>query len=134
MVIMGCGGLGATVATSLTDQGHVLHILDVTADAFDRLPVGLIEAEQIVPLVGDGTSERDLMKASIQDSTVFMALSGSDTQNALAAQIAKQVFQVQTVICRIDDPSKEEVYNDLGIVAVSAIKLVREVVVGAATA
>ena len=94
----------------------------------------MVEDGHIVPLVGDGTFEEDLRKASIQDAQVFMALSDSETRNALAAQIARHVFQVPTSICRIDDPSKERVYNGLGILAVSAITLMTKEVVGAATA
>ena len=131
---MGCGALGATVASVLTDGGVSFQVLDTRADAFDRLPTGLIEDGRVVPLVGDGTNERDLAKAAVQEATVFMALSGSDTKNALAAQIAKQVFGVPTVICRIDDPSKGAVYEDMGIVTVSATTLVADMVVEAAGA
>ena len=134
MVIMGCGALGASVASVLTDKGILLQVLDTSADAFDRLPTGLVEDRRIVPLVGDGTNERDLLKAAIQEAAVFMALSGSDTKNALAAQIAKQIFDVPTVICRIDDPSKGDIYEDMGIVCVSATTLVEDMVIEAADA
>ena len=133
MVIVGCDELAVNVASMLSEQGHSLHVLDLTEDALERLPAGMIEDGHITPLVGDGTREDDLIRASIQDAAVFMALSGGDTRNALAAQIAKQVFQVPTVICRIDDPSKQALYNDLGIVAISAISLVTGMVVEAAT-
>ena len=134
MVIMGCGALGASVASILTDKGILLQVLDTSADAFDRLPTGLVEDRRIVPLVGDGTNEKDLLKAAIQEAAVFMALSGSDTKNALAAQIAKQIFDVPTVICRIDDPSKGDIYEDMGIVCVSATTLVEDMVIEAADA
>ena len=134
MVIMGCGALGASVASLLTDKGIFLQILDTNTNAFDHLPPGLVEDRRIVPLVGDGTDERDLLKAAIQEASVFMALSGSDTKNALAAQIAKQVFGVPTVICRVDDPSKGNIYEDMGIVCVSATKLVEDMVIEAADA
>ena len=81
MVIMGCGALGASVASVLTDKGILLQVLDTSADAFDRLPTGLVEDRRIVPLVGDGTNERDLLKAAIQEASVFMALSGQIFQN-----------------------------------------------------
>ena len=131
MVIMGCGTLGASVAASLAAGAASLRMLDTSAEAFERLPSGLIEDHRVVPIVGDGTNERDLMKAAIQEATVFVALSGSGARNALAAQIAKQVFSVPTVICRIDDPSKGEVYEDMGIVTVSPIRLVADMVVEA---
>ena len=126
IVIMGCDRLGATVATALSEQGHAVHILDPDPDSFDRLPPGMIDEGRIVPLVGDGTRQQDLLNCSIQDANIFLALAESDTQNALAAQIVKQVFHVPAVICRVDDPSKERVYNELGIVAISAVNLVTE--------
>ena len=107
-------------------------MLDIDPGSFDKLPTGLIEDERVVALVGDGTRQPDLIKASVQESTVFMALTGSDTENALAAQIAKLVFHVPTVISRVDDPAKEKVYNDLGVEAVGAVTLVAEKVVQAA--
>ena len=121
--IVGCGGLGSLVAASLAEQGHVVHVLDVDSKAFELLPAGPVESGSIIPLLGDGTRRRDLMKARVQEANVFMALTGSDTQNALAAQLAKLTHQVPTVICRVDDPPKQKVYNALGIMAVSGINL-----------
>ena len=123
-VIMGCDGVGVLVATSLSGQGHTVHVLDSRSEAFEGLPPGEIEAGRIVPIVGDGTLQQDLVRASIQEADVFMALSKTDTRNALAAQMARQLYQVPRVICRIDDPTLQEMYSDLGIVAISATRLV----------
>ena len=134
MVLVGCGGLGASVATTLSEQGHTLHILSTDRDAFDRLPAGPISDGHIVPIIGDGTLQSDLLKAAVQDADVFMGLSDSDSENALSAQMAKLIYRVPLVICRIDDPTKQEMYNQLGLVAVSATTLVTNVVVDAARA
>ena len=129
---MGCDGLAASVAITLSDRGHTVHILDTDVESFDRLPSGKIQAGDIVPIVGDGTLQQDLLKASIQDADVFMALSDSDTKNALAAQIAKSIFQVPAVVSRIDDPVIQGIYNGLGIVAIGATSIVTEMAVEAA--
>ena len=126
---MGCNGIGAAVATTLVNQGHTVHVLDSHEGAFGRLPPGGIEEGHIVPIIGDGTLQQGLVKASVQDADVFMALSNSDTRNALAAQRAKQVYQVPKVICRIDDPDLNEMYNELDIQAVGATMLVTEMLV-----
>ena len=123
---MGCGGLGVAVATSLAAQGHTVHILDHRADAFEPLPPGKIEDGLIVPIVGDGTLEEDLLRASVRDANVFLALTGTDTANALAAQMAKHLYRVPTVICRIDDPTIQGMYGGLGIVVISATALVAQ--------
>ena len=128
---MGCDGLGASVTASLAEQGHSIHILDLDADAFDRLPMERVEDGRIVPIVGDGTLHQDLVSASINDAEIFMALSANDTRNALACQIAKHIYQVRVAVCRIDDPTLQKMYSDLGLVAISATALISQMVVEA---
>jgi trk system potassium uptake protein TrkA len=129
MVIMGCGELGASIAHSLAEQGHTLHLLDLHAEHFDRLSPGQVESGHIVPIIGDGTLQQDQMRASVPNADVFMALSDEDTANALAAQMSRHLYEVPTVICRIDDPTMQKVYSELGVVAISATSLVTEMVI-----
>ena len=131
--IMGGGGLAASVAITLSDQGYGIHILDLRIDSFNRLPPGKTQSGEIIPIVGDGTLQQDLLKAAVEDADVFMALSDSDTRNALAAQVASNIFRVPTVICRVEDPIMQKVYAGLGIVALGATTLVAENAVKAAS-
>ena len=133
VTIMGCGGLAASVAITLSDQGYGIHILDLRIESFNRLPPGKTQSGEIIPIVGDGTLQQDLLKAAIEDADVFMALSDSDTRNALAAQVASNIFRVPTVICRVEDPIMQKVYAGLGIVALGATNLVAENAVNAAS-
>ncbi len=133
-VIMGCGSPGAAIALSVASLGHRVHILDLQATAFERLPEAELAEGRIVPLVGDGTLQHDLLAASIQDSDVFVGLTPSDTTNAFAAQIAKHIYQVPVVVCRVDDPALRDMYEKLQIVAVSATSLVADKVVEESTA
>lgn len=133
VTIMGCGGMAASVAITLSDQGYGIHILDLRIDSFNRLPPGKTQSGEIVPIVGDGTLQQDLLKAGIEDADVFMALSDSDTRNALAAQVASSIFRVPTVICKVEDPIMQKVYLGLGIVALGATTLVVENAVKAAS-
>ena len=130
---MGCGRTGAFLASALAEAGHVLRVLDLDAAAFDRLPEGLVQGDRVVPVVGDGTLEADLRKASVQDADVYIAASGRDTINILSAQLAKHALQVHSVICRTNDPTKWEVYGQLGLVTVSPTMLVTEAVLEATT-
>ena len=85
VVVVGCTGTGASVAVALSNGGHSVQILDEEADSFRRIPASKRESGAIVPVIGDGTSQRDLLKVSIRDADVFMALTDSDTMNALAS-------------------------------------------------
>ena len=130
-VIMGCGRLGVSIATALSDEGYTLKVLDVDIAAFDLLPPGMIEDGHIVPIAADGTLESGLREASTQDADTFIAVSGRDVRNALAAQIAQHILRVPTVICRINDPVRNEMYARLGLQTISATKLATDMILKA---
>ena len=131
-VIMGCGRLGASIAHSLLNEGHRIFIIDTQGSNFNRLRSEPIESGAITPLIGDGTLYADLLRSPIQDAQVFIAVSGRDTQNALAGQIAKHIFEVPNVICRMNDPERQAMYMELGLNAISGIKPFTDLVVRAA--
>ena len=132
VVVVGCTDTGASVAVELSNRGHSVQILDEEAGSFQRIPAAKRDSGTIVPVIGDGTSQRDLLKVSIRDTDVFMALSESDTMNALASELASSVFQVPTVVCRIDDPSIQATYNEIGISAIGSAQLLADMAVEAA--
>ena len=132
VVIVGCGRTGAAIAAALSETGSTVQILDVSVTAFDLLPTGLIEDGQIVPIMGDGTLESDLRKASAQDAHVLIAVSGEDAANAMAAQIAHHILGVPKVICRLSDPILKEMYEGLELTTVSPTRLVSNLILSAA--
>ena len=132
VVIMGCGRIGASIADSLAEVGHTVHVIDRDAMAFDLLSPGLVGTGRIVPIVGDGTREQDLRKASAQDADMFIAMTGKDPCNALGAQIAKHILQVSKVICRMSDPTRTEMYGELDLITISATRPVTDMVIRAA--
>ena len=84
-------------------------------------------------LVGNGTDEDDLRRAGIEEADAFIAVTQGDNRNVMAAQIAKHVFDVPKVVCRIYDPLREELYNTLGLETISpttvGAKLLHDVIV-----
>jgi len=124
---MGCGRVGAMIAASLWQEGHQVVVLDADAESLRRLP----EELQQEAIVGDGTLEDDLRKGGIEGTDAFVAVSSGDTANVLAAQMAERVFQVDKVICRIDDTALYEIYLELGLKAVSSTQLVSDLILEA---
>jgi len=45
----------------------------------------------------------------------FVAVTNGDNRNIMASQIAKEIFNVKKVVCRIYDPIRESTYNELGL-------------------
>jgi trk system potassium uptake protein TrkA len=69
--------------------------------------------------VGNGIDEDALKKAGIEKADAFVAVTQGDNRNIMAAQIAKHIFNVPRVACRIYDPLRRELFNSLGIEALS---------------
>jgi trk system potassium uptake protein TrkA len=115
VVIMGCGRVGARLAGLLDIEGHSVTILDIDSYSFRRLPPDFAGTA----LVGDGIDEEALKKAGIEEANVFVAVTQGDNRNIMATQIAKHIFNVPKVICRIYDPLRRELFNSLGIEALS---------------
>lgn len=130
VVIMGCGRVGAQLAAMLSEDGHKVTILDTEPYSFRRLPANF----QGEALVGDGTDEDNLRRAGIEEADAFVAVTQGDNHNVMAAQIAKHVFNVPKVVCRIYDPLREELYHTLGLETISpttvGAKLLHDVIVG----
>jgi len=124
---MGCGRVGAMVARTLWEEGHQVVVLDADPESLRHLP----EELQQEAIVGDGTLEEDLRNGDIENTDAFVAVSTGDTANILAAQMARHVFQVNNVICRIDDTARYKIYTELGLKAVSSTQLLSNLILQA---
>ena len=115
VVIMGCGRVGAQLATLLDSGGHTVTVLDREAYSFRRLPPDF----KGTALLGNGLDEEVLRRAGIEEADAFVVVTQGDNRNVMAAQIAKHIFNVPKVICRIYDPLRRELYETLGLRAIS---------------
>jgi len=115
VVIMGCGRVGAQLASIMDSEGHKVTVLDINGHSFRRLPPDFSGTA----LLGDGTDQEDLRKADIEQADAFVAVTEGDNRNVMAAQIARHIFNIPKVICRIYDPLRKGVYESLGIEAIS---------------
>ena len=111
IVIMGCGRVGAYLAGLLDSDGHSVTILDREAHSFRKLPPTF----KGTALVGNGLDQETLKRAAIEKADVFVAVTQGDNRNVMAAQIAKHIFNVPKVVCRIYDPLRHEMYSTLGL-------------------
>lgn len=120
IVIMGCGRVGAWLARMLDSEGHEITVLDNDSYSFRRLsfPGGPTDFSGRA-LVGNGIDQEALKRAGIEEADVFFALTQGDNRNVMASQMAKHIFKVPRVICRIYDPLRQELYTTLGIEAIS---------------
>ena len=115
IIIMGCGRVGAQLATLLDKENNSVITLDNNIESFRRLPPDF----KGKALLGNGLDEDVLKKAGIEKADAFIAVTQGDNRNIMAAQIAKYIFNVPKVICRIYDPLRRDLYSMLGLDALS---------------
>lgn len=115
VVIMGSGRVGARLAGLLDADGHEVTILDLERDAFRRIPEGFRGRA----LVGNGTDIDTLRRIGLDDADAFAAVTQGDNRNVMAAQMAKHLFNVPKVVCRLYDPIRREIYEEMGLVTIS---------------
>jgi trk system potassium uptake protein len=114
VVVMGCGRVGARIATILDHNGHSVGVIDTDPRAFRRLPADF-KGDTIV---GTGIDEDVLRLAGIEKAKAFVAVTNGDNRNIMAAQVARLMFNVPEVVCRIYDPVREDAYRRLGLTTV----------------
>ena len=111
VVVMGCGRVGAALASELSQEGNDVLVLDIDETAFRFLP----ENFRGSTFVGNGTDVDTLEKIKIREMDAFVSATRGDNRNVMAAQIAKHVFGVKVVATRVFDPLREEMYRNMGL-------------------
>lgn len=114
VVIMGCGRVGARVASLLDQNGHKVTIVDNRSTAFQRLASDFSGDT----VIGTGIDEDILRIAGIEKADTFIAVTNHDNRNLMAAQVAQAIFKVSQVIVRIYDPVREDTYRRMGLTTV----------------
>lgn len=115
---MGCGRVGILLTQELCRAGHEVTVIDKNPSAFERLPPGF-KATQIVGLGFD----RDVLEdAGIKDADAFLAVSSGDNSNIVSARVAREHYHVPSVIARIYDPARADIYERLNIPTVSTTR------------
>ena len=111
VLIMGCGRTGAAIAERLDGDGHQVTMLDLDAGQFRRLPDGFGGRMA----VGNGMDMDALERAGAREADAFIAVTQGDNRNFFASQLAREVFGVRDVVCRVKDPERGEIFGQLGL-------------------
>jgi len=123
IIIMGCSRVGARLAAMLDGEGHDVTVLDTEPYCFRHLP----KTFKGTAITGNGLDEDVLRKSGIEKADVFIAVTEEDNRNLMAAQIAKQIFNVPRVICQVYDPVREELCQEAGIEVVIPTKIIADI-------
>lgn len=110
-VVIGCGALGAHMASRLDAAGYAITAVDVDGFALRRL--SLLHGVETVE--GDGTDLGVLREAKTAAAELLLATTLEDNANLMIAQMAKAEFGVQRVWARVRDPERESLCRRFGV-------------------
>ena len=125
ILVIGAGKVGYFLAKRLCQGKHTVSIVDK-----DRLICDEI-AKELEALVvnGDGCDPRILEEAGIQRADVLAAVTGDDEDNLIICQLAKEKFNLQRTVGRVNNPDNEHTFSELGIdVPIDSTKIIAKII------
>lgn len=112
MIVVGGGNVGLYLGKKLISAGHEVVILERDPRHGQRL-ASLIGEENV--MVGDGCELLTQKDAGFGRADVVVAVTGEDEDNLVVCQMAKTVWNVDRVLARVNDPSHEDIFRQVGI-------------------
>ena len=100
IILVGGGKVGVALARQLCEEGHNVTVIDINKARVEHI----VERYDVMGVVGNGTSISTLSEAGIENTDVFIAITGSDELNLLCCMFAKKAGSRHT-IARVRNPS-----------------------------
>jgi NhaP-type Na+/H+ or K+/H+ antiporter len=114
-IIVGGGRIGRALAQRLADRGEEVLIVERDPDVVEEL-----RREGFAVRHGDGTQQSVLEAAGIGNARVVAAATADDDVNLLVGQLAKNTFDVETVVARVNEPGNVDAFENLDVEAISS--------------
>jgi trk system potassium uptake protein TrkA len=125
ILIVGAGKVGYFLAKRLCQGKHAVGIVDKDRIVCDEVAKEL----EVLVVNGDGCDPKILEEAGIGRADVLAAVTGDDEDNLIICQLAKEKFNLQRTVGRVNNPDNEYTFNELGIdVPVDSTKIIAKVI------
>ena len=124
VVIVGGGRIGRYIARDLVRNGHEVTVVELHAERVEAL----VAESGVLAIEGDATDLRYLEQAHTERADVMVATTHEDELNLVACQLARIEFGTKRVISRVNDPKNVELFQTLGIEAVSSTRFISELI------
>lgn len=98
IIILGAGKVGSYLTNELSLQDHDILVIDQDKDILNKL----LEQNDVMALVGDGTNIDVLTEANVKNSDIFIALTRNDDTNIISAALARSLG-AKDIILRLRD-------------------------------
>lgn len=120
VVVIGCSNFGSHIATSLSEFGNDVVVVDIENKALETLPAEYAGFK----ILGDATDIGVLKEAKLEEADFLILSTDSDNKNIMIAQIAKEIFNVKKIVSRLYNLEKEVVYKGLDVEIIRPAELV----------
>ncbi|MEE9594171.1 MAG: NAD-binding protein [Candidatus Hydrothermarchaeales archaeon] len=107
---MGAGRVGKHLATLLLKRNHEVALIEQDKELCQEVSSEL----DVLIINGNGTSPKNLEEVNVSECDAFVAATGRDESNLLAALVAKNMG-VKSVISRVSNPEYVEVFQKLDV-------------------
>lgn len=121
VVIVGGGKVGWNLARELIEKQHEVTLIEEDRRRYLAIEEELEHAVQY----GDGTEMWVLERAGIQRAELVVAVTGDDEDNILICQMAREKYDIQRTIARVNNPRNRSLFDLLDVApVVSATDLI----------
>lgn len=125
IIIVGVGKVGYFLAKRLNSAEHTISIVDKDRVICEETAKEL----EVMVIQGDGCDPHILEEAGIERADVLAAVTGEDEDNMIICQLAKEKFNIQRTVGRVNNPDNEHTFSELGIdVPVNATDIIAKII------
>jgi len=125
ILIVGAGKIGYFLAKRLYQSKHTISIIDKDRSICEEIAKDL----EVLVVNGDACDPKILEEAGIERADVLAAVTGDDEDNLIICQLAKERFNLQRTVGRVNNPDNEHVFSELGIdVPVDSTKIIAKII------
>ena len=118
-IVIGSGRLGSNIATSMSELGEDVIIIDAMEDSFRKLQESFSGYE----VVGDATDLSVLENAYIKEANTVVITTDNDNVNIFLAHICFYVYNVPKIFVRLSDTDKGKLLDGTTIKAIYPFNL-----------
>ena len=102
---------GITEWLPISSTGHMILVVEKDPEQLKRLDAFDDYTFHGTALVGDPTDPDTLRRGGVENCDAVAAVTEEDSVNLMAAQLAKNIFRRDKVICRVSDPHLQILYH-----------------------